>query len=119
MAWAKVEEQFWSHPKCDGISLQAIGLWVLALSWSSDKMTDGYIKPDTLYRLHLDAYAYVDELVDAGLWDENPRDEGWIIHDFLDYNPSKVEVQEKRMLWRVQKRLQRSNVTIVVTDSDK
>ena len=32
----------------------------------------------------------VPRLVDAGLWEEVPG--GFRIHDFLDYNPSKVEV---------------------------
>jgi len=34
------------------------------------------------------------ELTDRGLWEETAS--GWLIHDFLDWNPSSAEVSAKR-----------------------
>jgi hypothetical protein len=33
-------------------------------------------------------------LVDVGLWTQNGT--GWVIHDYLEFNPSREQVEEKR-----------------------
>ena len=41
MAWFKVDDNYWSHPKVMFQSLDASGLWVRAASWSANHLTDG------------------------------------------------------------------------------
>ena len=48
------------------------------------------------------------DLVRAGLWDEDSAGDGWRFHDWLDYQPSSEEVEEKRRKERDKKRRQRS-----------
>lgn len=58
-------------------------------------MTDGHIDIEWLReRAGRRAYKLADLLVDAGLWEQNGN--GYVIHDYLDYNPSRVEIEAKR-----------------------
>ena len=57
---------------------------------------------------------HVPALVDRGLWEPVPG--GWIIHDFLHYNPSHSKQNERRerdrqrqQEWREKKASQRDN----------
>jgi hypothetical protein len=89
MTWAKVDDGFWCHPKVVGLPLEAIGVWALALSWCSKNLTDGAI-PRRLVKAMEWPETAVDELVAEGLWEETDR--GWLVHDYLDFNPSKSDV---------------------------
>jgi hypothetical protein len=63
------------------------------MCWAGKNMTDGKLPCGLLRRLawrcHDPAIA-VAELVASGVWDEDGQN-GWIIHDFLEYNPSKAD----------------------------
>lgn len=80
MAWAKVDDQWWAHPKVLGLSLPARGLWITALSWSCGQRKSRV--PASFVRM-LDGDEAVDELVEAGLW--VPDGDGWQIHDWAEY----------------------------------
>lgn len=97
MAWARVDDQWWCHPKVLGLSLPARGLWVTALSWSTSEVgrQNGGVVPDTLVRLiaglgDVDALAL--ELEKVGLWVR--EDTGWRIHDWAEYQD--MSLSEKR-----------------------
>ena len=101
MAWVRIDDQFPDHPKVLGLSNDAFCLHVTAMCWSAKQLTDGKVPSHVLKRLAWrchDAAMATDELVASGVWEvDDPR--GWIIHDFLDYNPSKDEalaLSEKR-----------------------
>lgn len=89
MAWAKVDDQWWSHPKVLGLSLEARGLWITALSWSCGQRKSRI--PSALISM-LEGWDHVDELVQAGLW----IDEGnqFAIHDWSEYQDKSLS--EKR-----------------------
>lgn len=91
MTWFKVDDGFHCHPKVLAVSLTARGLWVTAGSYVSDHRGDGFI-PTALVKLHRGTNA-AKELVKAGLWSET--DGGYLVHDWLDYQPSREE-EEKR-----------------------
>lgn len=100
MAWAKLDDQFNNHPKTreawrtDPVS---VGLYALALSWAAQYETDGRVTPAWVEDQLPDEEqrtSAVSALVNAGLWVENGN--GWVIHDYLEYNPSKAEIQAKR-----------------------
>jgi hypothetical protein len=90
MAWARVDDGWWSHPKVMDLSLAARGLWVSALSWSCHQRKD--VVPVRFLAIVGAAPSDADELSEAGLW--LPVDGGWRIHDWADYQV--MTVSEKR-----------------------
>lgn len=93
MSWVRIDDRAWCHPKLVALSAPAVRLWVWALCWSAQHETDGLIKLAALSILG-GTKRVAAELVSAGLWDI--RDDGWMVHDFLDWNPSAEERREKR-----------------------
>ena len=95
MAWVRLDDQFPDHPKVAGLSNDAFCLHITALCWTAKQQTDGRLPCVLLKRLawrcHDPAMALA-ELVASGVWDED-GDAGWTIHDYLDYNPSKSELE--------------------------
>lgn len=100
MSWVKLDDRFDDHYKVKRVwqgCPEALGLHTMALTYCCRHASDGLVD-----------YFYVSEkvpngnkrkrltnaLVDAGLWDTDEK--GWRIHDFLDFNPSRAEIEEKR-----------------------
>jgi len=101
MVWAKIDDQFTDHEKVVGLSLAAKGLWLCGLVYSARRLTDGFVSEDVVarecYNAESDSLTWPElsnELVNAGLWER--ADRGFQIHDYLEYNPSKAQVQAER-----------------------
>jgi len=97
MPWGKIDDRAWQHVRFDGVSLRAYGFFWAAISYSNAKLLDGLLTPAHLNQLmgYRQARAEdVSELVEAGLWLKVPA--GYQIHDYLQYNDSKVEILERR-----------------------
>lgn len=90
MAWARVDDGWWSHPKVLGLSLESRGLWITALSWSCAQRKSRV--PHHLARMVGATEDQTAELVDAGLWRETEG--GWEIHDWAEYQD--LSLSEKR-----------------------
>lgn len=89
--WFKVDDQLPMNEKMLTVSLAAVGLWVEAGAWASASQTEGRLPKRLLRVLHPDAsQKEADELVKVGLWED--RGDYWQIHDFLEYNPPKDQV---------------------------
>lgn len=95
--WFKVDDKLHSHRKARKAGKAAMGLWVLAGSWSADNLTDGFI-PATQIGACLGTRADARRLVDAGLWIpcEIDGEKGWMFNDWPSYNPSKEQVEKRR-----------------------
>ena len=93
MAWFKVDDHFWSHPKTGDLSDGATALWLRAGSWSAGHLTDGYV-PTSKLRLFRARRRSIEELVDAGLW--SGVEGGYLFHDWSDYQPSREAVTARR-----------------------
>lgn len=96
MPWVRFDDRFPTHRKIRRLSDAAFRLHVSAIHWCSEHLTDGHI-PDGELDLVSDVKAparVVSELERAGLWE--PVQEGWLIHDFLDYQPSASKVRADR-----------------------
>ncbi|MFB7866969.1 hypothetical protein [Streptomyces sp. NPDC056069] len=96
MPWVRLDDRFPTHRKVALLSDRAFRLYVSALCWSSENLTEGRILEKELplvarVRGHKAAAA---ELESAGLWDR--AEVGWVIHDFLVYNPDRARVQADR-----------------------
>lgn len=99
MAWFKVDDAFWSHPKVLPLSLPARGLWVTAGAYCAAHLTDGFISSSVLPLITgmpaRNIHRHADELVNAGLWD--PADgTGWWFHDWHDHQPTRAQVHARR-----------------------
>ena len=90
MTWVKLDDAFGDHPKILGLSDSAFRLHVLSLCYCARYLTDGNV-PSAFLRGH---GADVDELWHAGLWFQG--DDGFEIHDYLAYNPSREDVRHER-----------------------
>ena len=93
MAWFKIDDGFWCHPKIVGMSAEAVALWVKAGTWCSQQLTDGVVPKKSLGMFSATVEA-AQELVSDGLWIE--QDGVYVFHDWFDYQPSAYEVASLR-----------------------
>lgn len=87
MAWFKVDDKLHDHRKPRKAGKAAMGVWVLAGSWSMAAETDGFIPEHVVTRWGTKRDAQ--KLVDAGFWfaDQEDGETGWRFHDWLKYQP--------------------------------
>jgi len=90
MAWARVDDGWWCHPKVMGRSLAARGLWVSALSWSCAHRVE--VVPHDFIHMVGGSKDEASELVEAGLWVETEG--GYRFHDWAVYQD--LSLSEKR-----------------------
>lgn len=93
MSWVKVDDKAWSHPKLVGLHPNALRLWLFGLCWCNQHETDGHIPLGVLGLLGGKARD-AEALVKAGLWYAD--DMGWEVHQYLNYQPSKEQLDAKR-----------------------
>lgn len=96
MTWARLDDRFPSHRKVALLSDRAFRLHVSAICWCAENLTDGHIGDRELAHVaHIRGLkATAQELEDAVVWDRT--DDGWVIHNYLDYNPSREQVLLER-----------------------
>lgn len=92
MSWFRLDDQGAFHVKVLDAGNEAYGAWCRAGQWSSAQLTEGFIPKKIA--LMVARPRIWQRLCDAKLCDL--RDDGWQIHDFLDWNPSAAEVRGKR-----------------------
>lgn len=95
MSWVRIDDEFPDHRKIAGLTNDAFCLHVTAMCWVAKQQTDGKLPSVVLRRLAWrcqDPAMAAAELETAGVWDKTP--EGWEIHDFLTYNPTKEQIIE-------------------------
>lgn len=112
MPWAKIDDGFDEHAKIESLldeedptlALAAIGLWLLGLTRAHREMQGSRRlknkKPGLVQKSNIRRYTSRENreevaglLVKYGLWETD--DDGWIIHDFIDYLPS-IRTREER-----------------------
>jgi hypothetical protein len=107
MPWAKFDDRYPWHRKVRPLSDAAFRLDVSAVCWCAENLTDGLIEPE-----HLTLVSDVKrpskaaaELVKTGRWhgaghdcpscpDVSPG--AYVIHDYLDFNPTREKVEKDR-----------------------
>lgn len=93
MAWARVDDGLTFHPKVVAAGNEAVGVWVRLLSYASAHLTDGFI-PDDVAKLVQSGGKGLGKLVATGLLTR--VENGYQIHDYLEYNPSGAQVKKDR-----------------------
>ncbi|MFC6581760.1 hypothetical protein ACFQBS_34120 [Planomonospora parontospora] len=77
------------------LSLDALGLWTRAGSWASFYLTDGFVPEEIVREFAKRKWKCLsDELVTRKLWLR--VDNGFVFHDFGDYNPLAKDVLAER-----------------------
>lgn len=102
MAYAQIHTAALRHWKVAGLSDAAFRLWVSGLAYCQEHLTDGLIHRRVLPTLcpRLTGKA-IDELLAVSLW--HAAEDGWTVHDYLDWNASRDAVEAKRARWRGKK----------------
>lgn len=93
MVWVRFDDGFAEHMKVSQLSDAAFRLHVSAILYCGRNLTDGLITTGNLRNLP-STKRLVAELVKARVWEDGPG--GYVIHDYLDYNPSREEVLAAR-----------------------
>lgn len=111
MGWVKLDDQFAHHPKVLRVGPLSGWLHVCALTYCAQYLTDGFIPKAAVnsladYSCLREEIGHVAEgivgmdvlppLLKHGLWTE--VEGGYLIHDYLEYNPSRDDVLKKRRL---------------------
>lgn len=128
MTWARLDDQFpWSR-KVRRLSDAAFRLHVTGIVASARDLTDGLVKRDDIdeYPAMRGLDKRIDELVLRGVWHANghecekcvqPPDGCWQVHDYLDHNPSKSDVEAERSATRERQRQSRKR-RLKIPDDD-
>ena len=93
MSWVKIDERLSEHPKIVGLSDRAFRVHINALCYCNRNLTDGRI-PGGALRSLMGNERLAGQLVSAGLWEQNGT--GWLVHDYLDFNFSREQVERRR-----------------------
>jgi len=98
VTWAKVDDRLHRHRKARRARAEAMGVWVMALSYCADNLTDGALDEDELkgllegdWRL---ARRAANRLVEVGLWERTET--GFLFHDWPDYQAMRADVLANR-----------------------
>lgn len=134
MTWFRTDDAFMRHPKVRRIPrarrLHITGLWLACGLYAADQLTDGALCADDVEGEGgtLEDAAV---LVEVGLWHEyghdcshdcpQPPPGGYQFHDWPDYQPTRLEVEEARRktaerVSKHRKKVRGNGVTSSVTD---
>jgi hypothetical protein len=96
MPWVRLDDGFADHPKIMAAGPMASWLYVCGLTYAARMLTDGFIPASQVRKLaDLDnTLALTERLAEVGLW--KPVDGGFLINDYLEYNPSADKVRAER-----------------------
>lgn len=94
MAWVRIHDGAMTNPKIAELSDKAFRLWVWGLSYAQQHLTDGVLAPAALGTMPVRLSRAVSDLAAKGLWESAAN--GFIIHDYLDWNDSRDAVLKKR-----------------------
>lgn len=108
MPWANFDDQFPKHPKVLPMSDAAFRLHVSGVCYSAQYLTDGRVEADAVALL-VPRYkkASLDELLRRGRWHDlgggcgtdtcpTGSEDEYVIHDYLEWNRSKEQVEAER-----------------------
>ena len=94
MAWLKIDDRVRTHPKIVEAGPVAAWFWFCGICYCREHLTDGLIADKMLPTLVPGVPSWkrpADVLVAAGLWHREER--GYRVHDFLEWNPSRAEIE--------------------------
>ncbi len=97
MAWVKLDNGFREHRKVLRATPAGVCLWVCGLDYCNRQPArDGFIPTEVVAVLYPmpKPLTVASKLVEAGLWEAT--DDGFIVHDYHDYQPTAEEAEAQR-----------------------
>ena len=95
--YAQLSNGYWRNVKIAElreVCTSAVGMYSMMLSYSSDRMTDGYVERKAARYLLRATDDEIAALIEAGLITETT--DGYQIHDYLKHNNSRDQIMHKR-----------------------
>jgi hypothetical protein len=99
MPYATFDDSFCDHPKIAGLTDSAFRLHTAGILYCARHLTDGLIPADEVPRL-VRRYrkASLVDLTDRALWVPAGGGQAYTIHDYLDWNLSRGQVEKRRLV---------------------
>lgn len=100
MAYAKLHDTFYSHPKITDLETgpcfaEAVALWAMCVSWCSAQLSDGVIPKIQLRKLVPFVWEpAASELVRVGFWTDTTV--AFVFHDWTEHQKSAHRIQANR-----------------------
>ncbi len=119
MGWARVDDNYPDHPKILAAGPLAELLDVRGIIYCARHETDGFIHTNALHNLGIGipaAKRRAAKLVEVGRWEV--VDDGWMVHDFLEFHPSKAQKAHDREIARLRSEMYRNGLAKAVRDRD-
>lgn len=112
MSWLKIDDAMGEHRKVRRVvrsgGLGAFGLHMLGLLHAARYLTDGEVEAEFVEEMHdlgrtpaRQQETIVSALVGQGVW--LPTSGGWVLHDYLEHNFTRAEIEERREAERERK----------------
>lgn len=98
-AWIRMAVDFPDHPKALELSPDACWMYVCGLMYAGKYLTDGVIPKRKLSSLAHNVKDYrtaTRQLLESGLWEWDGDETNVIIHDYLEWQTSRKEVNDNR-----------------------
>jgi hypothetical protein len=96
MPWVKLDDHWMDHPKIARAGRDARDMWLASLTWCARHLTDGAFPAEMIPCFAVTAgidvancQTLARRLLEVCLWDAT--DNGYVVHDYLDYNPTKEQ----------------------------
>jgi hypothetical protein len=103
---ARLDTGWFSHPKMMALGLMGMGLHAWSISYCDANLTDGFIPEGAVPRSLAGCSQALRVLVETGCWQPVPG--GYRLHDFLEYNRSRAEVEAAKRQGLVRQRRHRN-----------
>lgn len=99
MSWVRIDDGFADHPKIVKLNHLEFRLHIWGLCYCARHLTDGFLANVVPRGAHFVPRSdrrqrVINGLLEAGLWEQ--VEGGYIIRDYLDFNPDAASVKEKR-----------------------
>lgn len=110
MTWVKLSDTLYDDPDMEGISLAAVGAFATILSYCGKHETDGFVTRERALVLARGKRVLLRELIAKNDRGEAPMIQngvGFHVRNWTKYNPSKVELTERREEWNARQREKR------------
>ena len=96
MAWLKIDDGMMEHPKILGLSDREFRVHMKALGYTA-RRRDPHVPRKALPMFEA-SMRHAARLEESGLWDRNG--DGWVIHDWDEYNPERRLKSDRQQRWR-------------------
>jgi len=93
MPYASIDDNMTENLKVARLSDAAFRVYVASICYCSRNLTDGLVLRNEAVKVGA-APRLIKELTEARLWEPDP--EGWRVHDYLEWNKSRAEIETLR-----------------------